>query len=177
MKLSKEKKSKFFACAFFELEKKSSERGVYLSGLQDIVSLLDVSTKLRSFLESPLFSQEERHIFFSSTHIPKPVTIFLELIIEKKMIFHLKSIVRHYEHLVLSSIDKIKVKAVVSHSSYASKEIENSLVKKLKDVLKKDIDLKFHINPKILGGFLLQADDLYIDSSLRKSLEDIKASL
>ena len=174
MKISKEKIARLFACAFFDVEKDISAREKYLTCLQTVAQLIDDQPKLKSFLTGPFFSSAEKNLLFSAVRLPKPIVLFLELIIEKKMIKYLKCIADHYEELVLHATGRVKATITVAHADDVSRETKDLLVKKLQKLLKKDIEPEYHVDPKILGGLLLQTNDLYVDLSLKKGLETIK---
>ncbi|HCI48305.1 MAG: ATP synthase F1 subunit delta [Alphaproteobacteria bacterium RIFCSPLOWO2_01_FULL_45_8] len=177
MKTSKNKISRILALAFFESERKEKIRRQYLLALQKIVFMIDQAPKFYSFLVSPMFSIEEKEVFFSISKTPKSVLFFLRLIIENKMISHLKEITNHYEELLYASLGKTKATVTVAHSYDISKSMEELLSKKLEKLIQKKAQFIFEIDPTILGGFQLETSDFYLDSSLKKTLADMRNSL
>lgn len=165
------------ALALFESEEKEKIRHHYLLVLQKIVLLVEQAPKLSSFLISPLFSAEEKEVFFSLISPPSKMLLFLRLITEKRMISHLKTITNHYERLLYSSMGKIKVRIVVAHAHDIFKSMEEQISTKLEKLLQKKVLLTFETDPSLLGGFQLETNDFYLDSSLKKALADMRNSL
>ena len=93
------------------------------------------------------------------------------------MISHLKEITNHYEELLYASLGKTKATVTVAHSYDISKSMEELLSKKLEKLIQKKAQFIFEIDPTILGGFQLETSDFYLDSSLKKTLADMRNSL
>ena len=55
--------------------------------------------------------------------------------------------------------------------------IRNQITELISDVFKTKVDLKENIDPEIIGGFILQIDDNYIDASIKNKLRKIKKEL
>jgi F-type H+-transporting ATPase subunit delta len=177
MQTNKNKIAKILAQAFFESEKKNNIREKYFLALQEISGLMEKIPKLHVFLVSPMFSWEEKEIFFSLTSLPKSVGLFLKLIIEKRLLSHLNMIISHYETLLFSAMGKTKVKVTVAHSYDISKSLEKLISTKLEKLIKQKILLEYKVDPTLIGGFRLATQEFYLDSSVKKALEDIRNSL
>lgn len=173
MKTNKNKISKILALAFFESEEKVQR--THLLALQKIEDLLKKIPKLAGFLESPMFSLEEKEVFFSLLNLPKSVDLFLKLVTEKRLISHLSVIVGQYEDLLYSSLKQTKARVVVAHP--VSKSTEKLIREKLETLINQKILLTVEIDPSILGGVQIETKDLYLDASLKKALANMRNSL
>jgi F-type H+-transporting ATPase subunit delta len=56
-------------------------------------------------------------------------------------------------------------------------KVRKQITDMITDVFKTKVDLKENIDPEIVGGFILQIDDSYIDASVRNKLRKIKKEL
>lgn len=175
MKTSKNKIAKILAFAFFESEKKEKEHRTHLSALQKVELLMKEVPKLSLFLQSPMFSLEEKEFFFLLIDLPKSVRLFLKLVTEKKIISHLSVVVSQYETLFYSSIETIKARAIVAHA--ISKQTEKLISTKLEEIVKQKILLTVETDPSLLGGLQLEASNFYLDASLKKALANMRNSL
>ena len=177
MKTSKNKIAKILALAFFESEGGVKTQEKHLLSLQKIVLLGDQIPRLSSFLVSPLFSVEEKEIFLSLLKTPKSVMLFLRIIVEKKMISHLKTITDYYESFLWAALGKAKTKVVVAHQDNISKSLEKLIVAQLEEIIDRKACLTFEVDPSLIGGFQLETESFYIDASLKKTLEEMRNSL
>jgi F-type H+-transporting ATPase subunit delta len=56
-------------------------------------------------------------------------------------------------------------------------KVRKQITDLISDVFKTKVELKENIDPEIIGGFILQIDDNYIDASIRNKLRKIKKEL
>ena len=55
--------------------------------------------------------------------------------------------------------------------------VKKQITDLISDVFKTKVELKEIVDPEIIGGFILQIDDNYIDASIRNKLRKIKKEL
>jgi F-type H+-transporting ATPase subunit delta len=56
-------------------------------------------------------------------------------------------------------------------------KVKKQITDLISDVFKTKVELKENIDPEIVGGFILQVDDNYIDASIKNKLRKIKKEL
>ena len=56
-------------------------------------------------------------------------------------------------------------------------KVKKQITDLISDVFKTKVELKENVDPEIVGGFILQVDDNYIDASIRNKLRKIKKEL
>jgi F-type H+-transporting ATPase subunit delta len=66
---------------------------------------------------------------------------------------------------------------VLTTAVTVDEKIRKQITDLISDVFKTNIELKENIDPEIIGGFILQIDDNYIDASIRNKLRKIKKEL
>ena len=150
MKTNKNKIAKILALAFFESEEKEKTQRAHLLALQKTVLLMKQIPKISLFLQSPMFSSEEKELFFSLMDLPKSVRLFLKLVAEKRLISHLSLIADYYENLLYSALKQMKARVIVAHG--LSKSTESLITEKLETLIRQKILLTIEIDPSILGG-------------------------
>jgi F-type H+-transporting ATPase subunit delta len=120
---------------------------------------------------------------------------------KKEAIFH-KMLVGNVEEITLSLIDLIvkngresfipaiarvfihetkKFKGITDSVLTTAVKVDDKVKKQITDLIsegfKTKVELKENIDPEIVGGFILQIDDNYIDASIRNKLRKIKKEL
>ena len=160
----------------------------------------------QSALEKKILDKVNQDMIFISEICKIPVTkefLYSPIIVPSKneAIFH-KMLGDNVEKITLSMIDLIvkngresfipAIARVFIHETKKFKGITDSVlttavkvddkVKKqitdlISEVLKTKVELKENIDPEIVGGFILQIDDNYIDASIRNKLSKIKKEL
>jgi len=74
-----------------------------------------------------------------------------------------------------------KYKGITESVLTTALKVDDKVLNQIKDLIsgifKTKVDLKESINPEILGGFILQVDDSYIDASVKNKLRKIKKEL
>ena len=155
-----------------------------ISGLDDkeINSILaDVEMMSNSIKEEPklvdavnsyLFSANKRlEIALSMTQKLKNTELWENLfsILIKKHRFNIVTdILQDLENKILDKKNQVKVGLTIAHD--LPKDVLDSISKKLKDILEKDVILDVKIDPEILGGFVATTDSLLIDGSIKNNL-------
>jgi F-type H+-transporting ATPase subunit delta len=56
-------------------------------------------------------------------------------------------------------------------------EVKKQITTLISDIFKTTVELKETVDPEIIGGFILQIDDNYIDASIKNKLRKIKKEL
>jgi F-type H+-transporting ATPase subunit delta len=167
-----------YSKALFALAKEEDE---LLSLKNDMELVLDVcknSVEFVNFLKSPVIKDSEK--FRVITLIFKDrvnyfTLNFFRIIINNNRETLVPSVCRH----VLTLIRHEKgIKSVILTTA---KEIDENILKKLTGILERElggkVELTNRINPKIIGGIILQIDDKQYDESIATKLKQLKQQL
>jgi F-type H+-transporting ATPase subunit delta len=100
---------------------------------------------------------------------------FLGVLNKRNRLGVLPDIIKAFSDLddVRSSRIRVKVTTPTGIDRHLQEEIEASL----RNYLKKEPMVDYHINPEIIGGFVARAGDLLIDGSIRTQLGMLKKTL
>ena len=97
----------------------------------------------------------------------------LSILIERDLINILFAIIVEYENLCNEYYNILSTKII------ASSEIENieALKSSIRNMVDKDVHFTVEIDESIMGGIIVQIDDVIYDYSVRRLLENVKDSL
>jgi F-type H+-transporting ATPase subunit delta len=155
----------------FSLAEKNGAHEEYSSALEDLVSLLDQEPRLRTFLETPKLSPDEkkrvlREVF--AERVPRPFLNFLMIVIDKRRQRLLPLIAEEYRRLVDRKFNRLDVEVVLA--SEPDERLEEEIRSGLSQQLGRTIVPRFRIQPEIIGGAIVKYGDYVIDGSLRRQL-------
>lgn len=147
--------------------------------LTTVITTIADSADLKAFLDSPTYAAPQkkdvvRRIFDRDIH---PLVLnFLMLLIDRKRISLLPAIVEHYQKL-LRAMKQI-VLAEVTVAVPLTESQERAIVDQVRAMTQaRDVELKVHQDPEILGGVIIQVGSQVFDASLRGQLRRIGVSL
>jgi len=167
-----------YAKALFELlDGKSVEPArSALTGLGQAVS---TSPSLKHVLASPGFVAQEKLAVLTALggklHAPPMMKHFLSQLVHKNRIGFLPEIASEFAALA----DQSKgTRQVAVTSAAALNQAEQERVKtKLRDLLKRDVDITFQTEPGLLGGLRIRIGSTLYDSSVRSRLNTMQTIL
>jgi F-type H+-transporting ATPase subunit delta len=67
--------------------------------------------------------------------------------------------------------------SILTTAVKVEENIKKQITDLVSDVFKTKVELRENVDPEIIGGFILQIDDSYIDASIRNKLRKIKKEL
>jgi F-type H+-transporting ATPase subunit delta len=97
----------------------------------------------------------------------------INLLIENKRLPLLPLVASEYT-IIYDFLKGVEV-AQVTSAIPLNKDLENRILKKVKEMSGKDISLKNIIDPSILGGFILRVGDKQYDSSISGQLNQLRS--
>jgi F-type H+-transporting ATPase subunit delta len=137
--------------------------------------ILGESDNLNIFLTNPLLSQASKKEVIKqlfSGQVSDTLLTFLFVLVDKKRIAYLDVVLDKYLELVCA-LESLTIASVIS-TSYFSDEQQEKLIEKLKSMTgSKKVKLEISVNPKLIGGFIVQVGSKVIDTSLHGQLEEI----
>ncbi|NTU43019.1 MAG: ATP synthase F1 subunit delta [Nitrospirales bacterium] len=140
--------------------------------MKAVSRLMDDMASFRSFMISPVFSQEEKRkaVAFLSEKagMTEKVSRYIDYLTEEKAISGLKEIVSSIEEAYLTQ--KNWAKAEVTAPVPLGKEYEKGLKDSLKGITGREIDLNITVDPSLLGGMRIRIGSTLYDGSIKGQL-------
>ena len=171
-KVSKTKIAHVYATALYEasLESNSVEKvKVDVAKLQE---LLNENNDFADYLENPLWSQKDKYEVLQKTSkllsLRSETLNCLDVVVENGRISDLKLILNGFEKIYncKNNVVKVSVETVKKLSSS-----QNAKLKKvMENMLGKQVEIDYVLNPKILGGLRVQCGSKMFDNSLASKL-------
>ena len=167
--------SKEYGTALFTLAVEADKRRPYAEDLKIVSDAFKESEDYYSFLSSPSVSRRERldsiQTVFGSV-ISADVLSFLKLLAEKGRMSCFFDAERAYLELLDASerIMKVKVTTAVALTDEELDKLKRRLEKRYGGT----VVLQTAIDPALLGGIVVEAEDKVMDGSLRNRLQQVK---
>ena len=167
-----------YAKAFFSLVKTGNKID---SAYKDIELILDVmkNTKaLEMAFENPVIQTSKKLSILSEifeSHISEITFNFLKTIFENKRQIFLKRILLNVQQYCKA--EKGIKSALLTTAVPISDKIKGELTRKINESYQCNTELSEKIDEDIIGGFVLQIDDVQYNASLRLQLNNIKNKL
>ena len=141
-------------------------------------SLIVSVPEFMQVLNSPVVKPSEKQAILKaaiSTQVSELTFGFIEMMILHRRENRLADIIRNFQdqYRTHKGILTATLTTPVSVSEKTSKEISDLL----KNKYNKNVELTPKIEPSILGGFILQVEDLQLDSSVQTQLRKIRREL
>jgi F-type H+-transporting ATPase subunit delta len=166
-----------YAKALFQAASESKLEKKVFENLTEIVKAFDTN-EFKFFLYSPVIKKSDKKKIFVNAlgSFIDPLTMnFLQLLLSHNREQYLFRIARYYKTLYNKAFGIVEVDITFPVS--INLEISDRIRYILKDTYKSEITLNEHINPAIIGGFILKINDEQYDASVRSSLKRMKAAL
>ena len=168
-----------YAEALFESSQLMQLVGTTREDLNLIATTIEKSSNLKSFLTNPLIVTNAKKDVLNSLFIDQVnshVLNFLFILIERRRINLLSSIVTYYLNLV-NQLDLITLVTVYAAVPLNEKQ-KNSLQEKLQVITdSKVVQLIINIKPDLIGGFVVKIGSKVIDMSIYGQLNQISSYL
>ena len=144
-----------------------------------VAKTLKQSTTLKDFLANPLVLSDTKKAVLSDLFLDQVnshVFNFLLLLIDRRRITLLSSIISCYLNLVYQ-LQLITIANVYTAASFTEAQKE-ALQKRLRSVTaSKEVQLIFHIDAGLIGGFVVKVGSKVIDMSIYGQLNQISSYL
>ena len=132
----------------------------------------------KEFLHSPIIVPSKKEAIFHKMlgdNVEKITLSLIDLIVKNGRESFIPAIARVFIH------ETKTFKGITDSVLTTAVKVDDKIKKQITDLISKvfntKVDLKENIDPEIIGGFILQIDDNYIDASLRNKLRKIKKEL
>ena len=149
---------------------------------QEIESFLDLIEKkkdFKNFILSPFYSSHQKKEVLSQILEKIPFSEkskrFFFLLIEKNRLLLLEEI---KELIQIYWNEKKNIHTFEVTSAYPlTEEQKERLKKKLKRIVKTEVDIKFQIDPSLIGGLRIKKGDILYDGSIKGNLLKLKEKI
>jgi F-type H+-transporting ATPase subunit delta len=157
------------------LEKKMLDK-VY----QDMIFISEICkiVETKEFLHSPIIVPSKKEAIFHKMlggNVEEITLSLIDLIVKNGRESFIPAIARVFIH------ETKKFKGITDSVLTTAVKVDDKVKKQITDLIsegfKTKVELKENIDPEIVGGFILQIDDNYIDASIRNKLRKIKKEL
>lgn len=168
--------AKRYVQAVIELARENGSFDVWQRDLGTLGSLVS-DEEVRTFLENPSIqsSAKVRAVDSVLQNAQAETRNLLHLLIERRKVNLIPEIVRLFDEAVLSERGIVLVDVTTADSL---NEAGQDLVRReLSRMLGKEIQLRLHQDPEILGGFVARAGDQVIDGSVIQQLRLLRTRL
>lgn len=186
--ITKEKASRFTRIVKNEASAKNYAKAMF-DAAQELGKIETIKNDFNTVYSSMLADKDVLS-FFTSTFVDGNIKIgilkkvyeesvaeetfnLLSILIERDLINILFAIIVEYENLCNEYYNILSTKII------ASSEIENieALKSSIRNMVDKDVHFTVEIDESIMGGIIVQIEDVIYDYSVRRLLENVKDSL
>jgi len=166
-----------YARAIFQ---SAQEKNILDKVYQDMIFISEIckNKDTKEFLHSPIIIPSKKEAIFHKMlegNVEKITLSLLDLIVKNGRESFIPAIARNFIH------ETKKFKGITESVLTTAIKVDDNVRKQIIDLISKvfntKVELKENLDPEIVGGFILQVDDNYIDASIRNKLRKIKKEL
>ena len=168
-----------YAEALMSVAQKNDLVDQFGEDVRSLLSLLEDSPELKSFLENPLLKAEDkktvlRRILGEETN--QLFRNFLMLLIDRRRIVFIEGIAQKYLE-ILRQINNT-VLAFVTSATELNQEQQRAVADKVHQITgAQSVELKIEVKPDLIGGVIIKVGSQVFDASLRGQLRRISLNL
>jgi F-type H+-transporting ATPase subunit delta len=172
-----------YAKALFDLARSENQLAAWSEGLQAAAAVLaDASAK--RLLGSPALDEQKRAQFVRAVSVGLKGAEVLEtpqgqgllsLLAENDRLAVLPEIAAQFDALKAQAENKVKVK--LTAATAVDQQVADSIARALEKRFGRAVELELEIDPSLLAGAVIRAEDRVIDGSVRTRLEQLTAAI
>jgi F-type H+-transporting ATPase subunit delta len=166
-----------YARAIFQ---SAQEKKILDKVYQDMIFISEIckNKETKEFLQSPIIIPSKKEAIFHKMlegNVEKITLSLLDLIVMNGRESFIPAIARNFIH----ETKKFKgiTESVLTTAIKVDDNVRKQIIDLISTVFNTEVELKENLDPEIVGGFILQVDDNYIDASIRNKLRKIKKEL
>lgn len=147
----------------------------YGSALEEVAELLRREPRVRSFLESPRVTTEQRKEAMRASleeRVPEPFLRFVLVVVDKRRQALLREISTEYSALVDALRGRVRASITLARDS--GPELQDEIVATLESRLGKSVVPSFSFDPAVVGGVLIRVGDQLYDGSIRRRIAGLR---
>ncbi len=173
------KAAKRYVKAVFELARTQNQLDSLAKDMQAAAQIFNEHPELGKFLANPMVAQTAKTAAVKKIFGKGFSPLFgrlIDLLAGRKRLELLPDVAelfnQHYKKY------QGIVEADVTVAVPVDEKMKETFAQKVKEISgKENIELRFHVDPGIIGGYIIQIDDLRVDDSVRGKLRKIKQKL
>jgi F-type H+-transporting ATPase subunit delta len=166
-----------YAQALYEAALEKGRMAEVQSSLADFIEAEHKVPELGAVLASPMLDSVTKGALLGDllAGAEPLVRDFLRLLAEKERISLLEEIAREFETLLAAGEKRLRV--VVTTAQELSDEEAGSLVAKIEAGTGRPVEAQRRVDPSLIGGLIVQAGSLRMDTSIRRRIENLRKEL
>ncbi|HHL43724.1 MAG TPA: F0F1 ATP synthase subunit delta [Hellea balneolensis] len=162
-----------YASALLDLATESKSLKTIEKDVKALRGLFTKSADLMRMVKSPVISDEDKKkallALAKKAKLSKLSTQFIGTCVQNHRAGDMPQILADFEKM-LAKRRGTETADLISAKKLTAAQV-NAIKAQLKKTLGKDVALKTHIDPELLGGFIVKVGSRYFDSSLKSKLE------
>ncbi len=167
-----------YAKALIDLSIEQKNLEVILSDIKDFLANIKRNPQLDVMLKSPVIKGQDKIAILKKVfgkNYQKSTMDFFELIITKNRAYYLDVIAKIFieQYNTFNNIMQATVKTAQTIDDKLKEEIKQFIEK----YMGKKVELKSIVDPKLIGGLMIQMDDKLFDASISGKLNKLKQDL
>jgi F-type H+-transporting ATPase subunit delta len=169
---------RIYARALFEAAKEENRLDDVRLQLTDLVAAIEQVPELRTVLENPEVEQQVKAqilVDVLGEDASEAARNFVRLLAEKGRAAEVAPIVREFEALVAAEQQVLEVEVTTAYE--LSDDEFASIVRQIEQQSGRAVNATRTVDPSLIGGVVLQAGSMRIDSSVRGRLERLRHDL
>lgn len=169
--------TKLYSQSLYSLSKDENIESVILDDLKVINDTLKENDEFINLLLSRSISNDERNAIIDDVYcsLNEYSLNFVKLLCDKKCIKYFDEIFNIFRKLYNEDNNICDV-SVISATNL-SDDLKLRLKEKLEKEMKKNVNITYKIDSKILGGIIIQSDGMQQDASVKSRINSIKKHL
>jgi F-type H+-transporting ATPase subunit delta len=168
---------RMYARALFEAAKEKGRLAQVREELEDFVAAVEQVPELDAMLKNPQLDPRAKAQALEDVlgGADELVRNFLLLTVEKNRAGQLREIRREFERLMAAEERRLTVELTTAYE--LSDDEAKQIVGQIERASGRPVDATRSVDPKLIGGIILQAGSLRVDASVRSRLERLRREL
>lgn len=167
-----------YAQALFSLAKDHKVWEEILEQFIMVNETLKKEDEVRNFIANPLVPKNAKRELIKkifADDVNPYLLNFMFILTDKSREAIIPLILVNYQRLIHEYLDIVEVEVTTARE--LSEQEYLAVSAKMKKMLNKEVALNKHINPKILGGIMLQVGDKMLDGSVTRQIKKLEKAL
>ena len=166
-----------YALALYEAASEKGRMAEVQSDLADFLRAEREVPELGTVLANPTLDSATKEALLGDLLVGSEplVSNFLRLLAEKDRISQLEEIAREFETLLAAGERRLRV--IVTTAQEMTDEEASALVAKIEAATGRPVDAERRVDPSLIGGLVVQAGSLRMDTSIRGRIENLRKEL